>query len=62
MGMKKAVIDSNVLLALIDKWLYPDVPELFGDIMRLMKDKEGKLSFYDALMSLFVKDQGLAIL
>jgi predicted nucleic acid-binding protein len=126
MGIKKAVIDSNVLLALIDKkdkwhskasgvaealradrweiiyldcvlnevvsvlgkrleerrdpgsfialmdkledlvpeelieWLYPDVPELFGDIMRLMKDKEGKLSFHDALMSLFVKEQGLS--
>ena len=62
--------ESQSLLSLLERleelvpeeqieWLYPDVPELYGDIMKLIKEKEGNLNFHDALIVLFMKNQGL---
>jgi len=41
------------------EWLYPDVPDLYSDIVKLIKEKEGRLNFHDALIALFINEQGL---
>jgi len=38
---------------------YPDVPALYGHIMKMIKENEGRLNFHDALISLFMREQGL---
>lgn len=39
------------------EWLYPNVPDLYSDIVELIKEKEGRLNFHDALIALFTKGQ-----
>lgn len=41
------------------EWVYPDVPALYSNIMKMIKENEGRLNFHDALISLFMKEQGL---
>jgi len=41
------------------EWVYPDVPALYGHIMKMVKENEGRLNFHDALISLFMREQGL---
>jgi len=41
------------------EWLYPEVPNLYTDIMKLVKEKEGRLNFHDALIALFAKEYSL---
>jgi predicted nucleic acid-binding protein len=41
------------------EWVYPDVPVLYGHIMKMIKENEGRLNFHDALISLFMKEHGL---
>lgn len=44
------------------EWLYPDVPEIYSDIMELVMEKQGKLNFHDALIALFSKEHNLSYL
>jgi predicted nucleic acid-binding protein len=41
------------------EWLYPDVPDIYGDVMKLVKERQGKLNFHDALIALFAKEYKL---
>lgn len=41
------------------EWVYPDVPALYGHIMKMIKANEGRLNFHDALISLFMREHGL---
>jgi len=38
------------------EWLYPNVPDLYSNIVKLIKEKEGRLNFHDALIALFIKE------
>lgn len=62
--------DSHTFLKIVNRfeelvpeaeieWIYPNVPEIYRDIIKLIKEKNGKLNFHDALISLFMKDQDL---
>lgn len=41
------------------EWVYSDVPELYSHIMKMIKENEGRLNLHDALISLFMREQGL---
>lgn len=38
------------------EWLYPNVPDIYSNIVKLIKEKEGRLNFHDALITLFIKE------
>lgn len=43
-------------------WIYPEVPHLYIEIMKLVKEKQGKLNFHDVLILLFSKKHKLGYL
>ena len=63
--------DSHIFLNILNRleglvseeeieWVYPNVPEIYSDIMKLIKEKKGKLNFHDSLISLFMAEQRLS--
>ncbi len=44
------------------EWLYLNLPNLYGDAVKLVKEKKGKLNFHDALIALFAKEYNLSYL
>ena len=44
------------------EWLCLNLPNLYGDVVKLVKEKKGKLNFHDALIALFAKEYNLGYL
>jgi predicted nucleic acid-binding protein len=54
--LEKLVPEENI------EWFYPDVPDSYGEIIKLVKHKHGKINFHDALIALFAKEYKLGCL
>lgn len=43
-------------------WLYPDLPDLYDDVISLVEQSSGELNFNDALIALSCRARGIAFL
>lgn len=41
------------------EWVYPKVPDLYNNILKLMVQSDGRLNFHDALMALIMREYGV---
>ena len=64
---KKREVEVNRLFTRLDNlveqnnitWVLTDVPRLYPDILRLMKESGGELNFHDALIALACRERGI---
>ena len=43
-------------------WLYPDLPQLYDEVLALVEQSGGELNFNDALIALSCKNRGILLL